>query len=131
MAVNDDLLLQALGAGGADIILRQGVDHGGAHRARHAGKAGEHQHDDGQRHIVHTVSHLGKAGIGRAGRLGAADREQPELDGKDVNEHDADQIGGQAVADDGDGLDAAVDRLAAVNGAVDAQRDGNGQRQNR
>ena len=130
MAVNNHLFLQTLCPCGTDIILRQGVDHCRTDGAGHAGKTDKDQYQYGQCHIIHSISKFGKSSVGGAGGLGAAYREDLQLNGKQIDEYNTDQITGQAIPYYRYRLDCAIGSLPAMDSTINTQRNGNGKGKN-
>ena len=131
MGVDDNLLAQALGARGADVVHAQRVDHGGADVAGHAAQRRERHDDDGQGDVhEHVRELLPPARVDRASRLGAGDREDAPVHAEEKHEDQRDDVDGQAVAQHRDDLHAGIHLAPLVHGAIDAQRDGDAQRQN-
>ena len=131
MGVDDDLLLEALGARGADVVHAQRVDHRRADVAGHAAQGRERHDDDRQRDVIEHVDELIPPGrVDRAGRLRAGDREDAPVHAEEEHEDQRDDVDRQAVAQHRDDLHAVIDLAPLVHGAVDAQRDGDAQRQN-
>ena len=87
---------QPLGAGGADIVLAQHVDHRGAHHARIPAGA---EDAEGER----RQDQMGEGAV-------AADREPAELHGEDVEQQEADDELRRRDADEGERHQRLVER---------------------
>ena len=127
MAVNNHLFLQTFCPCGTDIILRQGVDHCRADGTGHTCQTNKDQYQYWQCHIIHSISKFGKSSVGGAGSLGTAYREYLQLNGKQVDEYNTDQITGQAIPYYCYRLDRTIGSLPAMNSAINTQRNGNGE----
>ncbi len=124
MAVDDQPLAHALGAGGADVVLLQHLQHVGAGEPRDIGDRRHRQHDD-------RKDRLRKAAP-------AGDRHHIEADGEEIDEEGGEREVGDGDAGDEHQDDAGVGEAVAVKrrrGAQhDADRDGEeqgGERQDR
>ena len=104
VAVDDGALGQAFGAGGADVVLAELFEHGGA----------DHAGEDGGEGAAH-----GEGGQDEVGeRSGAGDGEPSEFDGEEQDEDGAEgEVGERQAEEADDGEQAVVPAIAAVGGA--------------
>ena len=131
MGIDDDLFLETLGARSADVIHAQRVDHRAAHIAGHAAQRREGHDDDRQGDVGEHVDKLIPLGrVNRARRLRARNREDSPEHAKEEHENQRDDVNRQAVTQHRHNLHRVIHLLALVNGAENAQRDGDAQRQN-
>ena len=134
----DDLALaQALGTRGADVVLVQCLEHGGAGHAGDDGHRVERERDGGQHHVGQRVAEClkvarqqgvqqeeARAADRRQQRVDAARGGQPAQDaGKEDDHQDARPVDGHGHAEQGKDGGEAVDRGAAVGRGDHAQRD--------
>ena len=127
--IDDDLLAQALGARGADVIHAQRVDHRGTHIAGHAAQRAERHDDDRQRDVVeHIDKFLPAVGVGHTGRFGARYGENAPEYTEQEHENQRNDVNRDAVAQHRDNLYGIVKLFALVHRAVNAQRNGDAQR---
>ena len=130
MGVDDNLLPETLGAGGADIVHAQSVNHGGADVTGHAAQGGEGHDQNRQRQIVQLIENRPQAGVAGARGLDAHDREPLERHAEEPDKEQCDDIDGDGVAHDGQHLHGIIQLAPLAHRADDAQRDGDGQGQN-
>src|ERR1035441_6069077 len=101
VAENDGMLGQALGAGGADVVLVQLFEHGGAHHAGQDSGQAHAEGDGGENEIEEELPTEDGAGA-RAG-----DGQPAKLDGEDEDEYGAQrEVGKRESAERGDAQDA-------------------------
>jgi len=110
VAQDDDALGQALGAGGADVVLIELFEHGGADHAGEDGGEGAAHGDGGQ-------DEMGEA-------TGSADREPAELDRDEQDEDGAECEGREGQAEQADEAEGAVLPLIAPKCRGNARWDG-------
>ena len=131
MGIDNDLFLQALGAGGTDAVHGQCFDHGCTDVTGHAAQRGEGHDDQRQGEVVHLIPELIPCRpVQTAGSLHTGNGEPTQNNRKQPDKDDRDDKGGQGVADDGTDLHSHVALTAAPDCTENTQRDGNTQTQN-
>ena len=111
------LLGNALGTGGAHVILPHDFQHGGAGQTDKTSVDTQTQHNDGHDHMAEPAAKI--TGDGHIAGTG----QDPQFEGKHQHSHHAQPEHGHRNADVGKEGDHTVNGLAAVLGSNDAEQD--------
>ena len=128
MVVNDLLLRQTLGAGGADVVGVQHLQHIGADVAHPRADGDEHQRDDRQHQVLAHIQQLAEGAEGVEVTARQAHQVEPaQLDGEHQLQQGGKEERGQGHTQQRHGGDGIVGDTVLLGGGHDAQGHGDEQ----